>query len=1121
MNTRFNIRSILLVSFMFFLPAVMWADKEPWVGYTDGTLTFHYDENRASSTEADKYDLPTGESNPGWWASHFIDVQKVVFDESFGEVRPQSCYRWFYELSNLTEIQGIEHLNTSEVTTMESMFDGCKSLTELDLRTFDTRGVTNMYAMFYNNEALTTIYVSDLFVTDQVTSSEHMFESCTSLPSYQEGNDDKSYAKDYLSYVRLQPWVEYQEATHTLTFRYNSEKYYTTATARYDLPAPGQDPGWLAYSDQVKKVVFDYSFKDARPERCTKWFCNMSNLTEMKSLSYLNTDSVNDMSDMFYGCSSLSVLDLSHFNTERVTTMKEMFCGCDMLTTLNVTSFCTSRVDNMESMFQGCRRLTSLTLRSFDTRGVTNMNSMFFNDRSLTTIYVSDLFVTDKVTNSEFMFYDCLKLPSYNKKNIDKTYVPVYMTFVRVEPWVEYQEATHRLTFHYDDQKHYTTATGRYDLPASGQDPGWLAYSDQVEKVVFDDNFTDARPERCHKWFYNMSNLTDIENLSYLNTTSVSDLSSMFYGCSSLTELDLSHFNTERVTTMKEMFCGCSMLTTLDVTSFSTPKVNNMESMFQGCDALTRLELGSFDTRGVTNMSYMFNEDQGLTAIYVSDLFATDKVTSSTSMFGNCQLLLGFDENSVGKEKACFYPKGYLYNTARIMWTAYDHSAHTLTFHYEALKDSCKATYIYDVPLTAKTPEWVSAINADTITVEHVIFGSDFAPARPKVCYGWFSGMKDLTDIEGFEHLNTSEVTTMESMFRGCTKLTELDVTGFNTANVVNTAQMFSYCSALTELNFSTWDLSSDLIAKQMFYNCSSLEHIYVSEAFALNNSCSGEQMFVSCNKLPHFSSHDNDKAMAHYKEGGYLTLRRHATVGDTLYNIDGYAQPTCYDDVTFTDGAAFASPCAFTFDTDHTASYTRTMKNHWATLCLPFAFSAEDNPSASYYSVKRYTEGTITATPLTGEIAAGTPVLAYVTDGELSVTATGAAAVAIPATDDVLQGVFTQTEVADKDYIIANDHFWNALYLKQQNTAAQHVYVAPYRASLTLSLATEAKPNSISIADPTGVSDSLRRIEDTDPSALLDGAELYDLQGRRIAAPQRGMMIIRKGGVSHKVVVR
>ncbi len=1281
------------------------------------TLTF-YGKNRffAEMTTDEIYDFNIGDTAPDW-LTHSADIETVVFDESIARARPTTCYQWFYQVTQPTTITGLEYLNTSEVTSLRDMFNGCTSMTSLNLSGFNPEKVTTMRRMFYNDtalkevtlsdqftctnlvdvqglfrqctsltnldfsqfkttdkltwafdmfrdcsslvsvdltgmntsgvksinqifqgcRALRNIYTSDAFVLGVGCTGGYMFTNCISLPGYDANEQDKDKAKyfpeGYFYNVNPAPWVSYNAMLSTLTFHYDNLWDKNLVDKIYVLNTNENTPQWASHKDEVTRVVIEDPFVQARPTSCYQWFKGSAKLLSIDGIQNLNTSEVITMQEMFRDCPLLTALDLSGFNTSKVTRMQSMFRDCPLLTALDLSSFNTSKVTRMESMFRDCSKLQTLNISNFDiqnvtdmsymlyndstltdltipskltgtslenatalfkncksltaldlrgftttaalktidqmfegcssikyiripamnTSGVTNMSYMFQNDSVLKLIWTSDYFVVADTTQGDDMFKGCIALTGYEASKVGKEmaiYFPEGFFYNNASvAWVGYDTQSKTLTFHYSSTWDNATEDKIYGFNTGTNLPGWYPYRGEVEKVVIEKAFTTARPTSCYYWFDDFSKLQSIEGLTYMNTSEVTNMESMFRYCP-LTSLDLSSFNTSKVTTMREMFrravalkeikfsdqftgtsledatsifMDCQSLKSVTLSGFKTTEaLKDISQMFRGCKAIEYISLPLLNTSGVTDMRYMFLNCHALSVIMVSDAFTVDKVEQSTNMFLGCLSLPGFDENSVGIEKACFYPQGYFYNSARSMWTAYDHSAHTLTFHYDTQKDACKATYTYDVPLTTKTPGWSSAINADTITVEHVIFSSDFALARPKVCYGWFSGMKDLTDIEGVEHLNTSEVTTMESMFRGCTKLKELDVTGFNTANVVNTAQMFSYCSALTGLDFSTWDLSSDLIAKQMFYNCYALEHIYVTEAFALNNNCSGEQMFVNCYKLPHFSTYDNDKAMAHYKEGGYLTLRRYFTVGDTRHTAYRWGDETmCYDDVTFTDDKPYASTFAFTLDTDKTASYTRAVSNHWATLCLPFAFSAEDNPSASYYGVKRYTEGTITATPLTGEIAAGTPVLAYVTDGELSVSATGAAAVATPATDDVLQGVFTQTEVADKDYIIANDRFWNALYLKKNNNAAKNVYVAPYRASLTLDLSEGAKPNSISIADPTGVSDSLRRIEDTDPSALLDGAELYDLQGRRLAAPTRGVMIVRKGGVSHKVVIK
>ena len=92
---------------------------------------------------------------------------------------------------------------------------------------------------------------------------------------------------------------------------------------------------------------------------------------------------------------------------------------------------------------------------------------------------------------------------------------------------------------------------------------------------------------------------------------------------------------------MNYMFDGCSKLTSLDLSSFNTSQVTNMSYMFRNCSKLTSLDVSSFNTSQVTNMSYMFYGYSALTTIYVSELWDTTKVTSSSSMFRNCTNLVG------------------------------------------------------------------------------------------------------------------------------------------------------------------------------------------------------------------------------------------------------------------------------------------------------------------------------------------------------------------------------------------------------------------------------------------------------------------------------------------------
>ena len=163
----------------------------------------------------------------------------------------------------------------------------------------------------------------------------------------------------------------------------------------------------------IVHIVFDKSFSTYTPTTLYCFFEDLKKLETITGLEYLNTEKVTDMYSMFYNCSSLTSLDVTHFNTANVTDMRYMFYYCSSLTSLDVTHFNTAKVTNMRYMFYNCKALTSLDVTNFNTVNVTNMSSMFASCMALTTIYVSDKFVTDKVTKGSSMFNNCNNLKGF------------------------------------------------------------------------------------------------------------------------------------------------------------------------------------------------------------------------------------------------------------------------------------------------------------------------------------------------------------------------------------------------------------------------------------------------------------------------------------------------------------------------------------------------------------------------------------------------------------------------------------------------------------------------------------------------------------------------------------
>ena len=287
-------------------------------------------------------------------------LTQIVIDP--GVVANRYSQGLFSHLRKLKTIQGLENLDTSQVTNMSWMFALCESLTSLDVSHFDTSQVTNMAWMFEFCENLTNLDVSH-FNTSQVTNMSSMFDYCEKLTSLDVSHFDTS------------------QVTNMDSMFYECQNLTSLDVSHFD-------------TSQVTNMssMFDY---------CEK-------LTSL-DVSHFDTSQVTNMSNMFSYSSSLTSLDVSHFDTSQVTNMDGMFYECQNLTSLDVSHFDTSQVRYMDWMFSDCYNLTSLDVSRLDTSQVTDMHEMFADCKNLTSLDLSS-FDTSKVTDAYGMLAGCINL---------------------------------------------------------------------------------------------------------------------------------------------------------------------------------------------------------------------------------------------------------------------------------------------------------------------------------------------------------------------------------------------------------------------------------------------------------------------------------------------------------------------------------------------------------------------------------------------------------------------------------------------------------------------------------------------------------------------------------------
>lgn len=399
-------KRFVIVAFMVAMSvASAQAEKVAQAIWTAGntTLTFIYDE-----TEYNEGDTFNGETVTNVWKGEELNngynwnknlqasIKKAVFEESFKNYAPTKTSYWFCNCKNLTEIEGLEYLNTGNVTDMVCMFYDCTSLTELDVSNFNTENVLSMYSMFRNCSALTNLDVSH-FKTENVTYMAYMFWGCKNLTSLNVTNFNTNNVTGMHNMFTDCSSLTSLDVSNFNTSSVNSMyMLFSGCSGLTSLDVSRFDTGSV--------IDMGYMFSDC------------SGLTSL-DVSHFNTENVDDMSGMFNGCSGLSCLDVSHFNTENVKKMNRMFNGCSGIVFLDVSNFNTSNVTSMGNyyygMFSDCSNLTYLDLSNFDTGKVTGMGSMFSGCKNLKELSLGKNFIVDNVSDNYGAFLSVSELKIY------------------------------------------------------------------------------------------------------------------------------------------------------------------------------------------------------------------------------------------------------------------------------------------------------------------------------------------------------------------------------------------------------------------------------------------------------------------------------------------------------------------------------------------------------------------------------------------------------------------------------------------------------------------------------------------------------------------------------------
>lgn len=907
-----------------------------------------------------------------------------------------------------------------------------------------------------------------------------------------------------LMFVLLQPAVA-QAQTRQMYARLDKETqtltlYYDTNFGKGNDQGISESPLWMQLDERmkIKSVVFDESFKDARPTTCVSWFLWFEALTTIEHLDYLNTSEVEYMNSMFTKCTSLETLDLSSFNTEKVTDMQTMFEGSTNLRTINLPKgFIGSNVTDLNGMFRGCVSLTELDLSGSNAEKVKKMGSMFYGCVALSNLNLSG-FKTGSLTEMRYLFSSCqslesLDLSGFNTENVTSM------------------------------ESMFSQCSSLRSLDLS--------------------SFNTSKVIGMNLMFFNCTNLESID-LSSFDTENLQKMANMFYSCTKLETLDLSSFATPNMTSMRSAFQNCKNLKTIYVTSaFTTDKVTEGSYAFAGCVNLpnynpdkTGVEMAHTGAGGYLTAA---------SASWVRWDAPTGTLSfhrSATKPAGDNILDLGYGndpnwDTHAAEIKKVVFKAGFRDETHTTCSNWFNGCTNLTSI--EGIENLNTSNVKNMSGMFAKCSNLetldLSHFNTENVTtMVQMFYGctklhnlniDNFNTENVSYMYGMFYGCSSLDSLD-LSHFNTRYVRNdqMNYMFNGCSSLSSLDVSNFTTDKPgMQLDGLFQGCSSLQTLDLSSFDISGAGSVNYLFDGCSALQTIYVNDLFKIKYGVKSSNMFRDCHSLKgaiSFEPTKKNETYANYKSG-YLT-KKVGTNGNEIIGATGY--PLTIDALPLDDSKAYT----LYEDCDvNNASYEREVKSEWATLCLPYTIqpSSEDN-TCYFYTLKSVgTESVELMRVEEGVIEAGQPVVVRKKNAEqtsfcvVSGTASPdekAKAVTKPTNRETghrLMGTFAPIELNDDCYFIAKNLF---RLVSDYKPAATGVKIAAYRAYIQPDATQKGGSAQLTISVDEGTSQ-------VDAATLVDllndtEAEYYDVQGRRIPQLQRGINIVKVGSKVMKV---
>lgn len=849
-----------------------------------------------STIESSKKGKTSGSSSPSVSSTYKPTIKTAIFVDG---INARSCNSWFNGFSSLTTVTNLSNIDSSAVTSMQNMFKGCTSLTNIDLTGLEANQVTNMSYMFDSCTNLQNVNASGL-ANNHSTNMSYMFRNCSAL---QTVNITGIFSN---TVVNIDSTYMFQNCTSLSTVDFSNVNMSTVSKVSY---------------------MFDG--------------CN--NLTNI-DLSNSNASAITSMSNMFKNCSALTSVNLTNFGSTGITSYSSAFEGCQNIRNLNINSNLAAKINNTKllgnwkkssenTVYEYTSNKTTIPAEAgeyvrvfkltFDCKGGNVLAPVFkeyngsitlgnparpgftfdgwYNEEAYTNQITSPYTITgDKTIYAKWSGGEGATLVYWR---LGKKYSYGRTLYLSMQE-LPLNSSSYEFAGSFANTADFNSET---DVP-------WHAYRSDIYSIST--QYTSNSHFKCKSIAYWFKDMTRIKYCNISSLTNHNDIlesaAHVLDGCINLTSPSVLHIS-NAFKNMNSAFKNCNKIKYYNIQRLTGAPINSVnvelenngfKDTFAGCTSLRRLNLRDIDFSNYTGDVFSFAELTNLVRVRVKNsgnLFnrvnligewwehdSGQKYTSANmptnvrqirkyETFSNTiywyiqgsDVHLSSTRPSNSNYKEGHYFNGDEANTYGMLPLDVPDNNRIVLDNTITLRNSAGSCFFTNISDAIEIVN-LNRLNTSEVTEMDMMFDSmqitnldlsSFNTSKVSDMNSMFAWCENLTTLD-LSSFNTSKVTDMSYMFDGCTALTSVRLNSFDTKKVEIMYSMFEDCSSLTTLDLSSfdsrrlepdWDYNEDAI-DWMFLNCSSLRTIYVSENFRITCDpdayTTGDGVFTGCTEL-------------------------------------------------------------------------------------------------------------------------------------------------------------------------------------------------------------------------------------------------------------------------------